>query len=327
MWQGSRALLAKLVCTFMLAALAAAAGAQAYPTKPIRLIVPFPPGSGLDTMGRMVASKMGEQFGQPVVVENRAGANGAIGLENAARSAPDGYTLVLGTSSTHGSAPYSTKNLPYDPVRDFTPIATAVTTVIVIAAANNFPVNTIRELIDYAKRNPGKVTYSTSGVGGALHMVAEMFEAQFGVDLVHVPYKGSAPAITAVVAGEVNVGFNGTSESVRLAKTGKLKILAAAESERFPGLPDTPALAELLPGYERPPGWFAFFGPAGIPGTVVQRLNEAIVKALKAPDVAAKLEAQGLFVVAGRPEHLANLVKRSLVLYGQAAKLAGLKPE
>ncbi|OGA26489.1 MAG: hypothetical protein A3I01_10010 [Betaproteobacteria bacterium RIFCSPLOWO2_02_FULL_65_24] len=307
--------------------LAFAAQAQTFPSKPIRLIVPFPPSSGLDTMGRLVSQKMSESFGQPVVVENRAGANGMIGSEFVARAAPDGYTLSLGTSSTHGSAPYVIKNLTYDPVKDFTPIATAVTTVIVVAAANAFPANSIREAIDYAKRNPGKVTYSTSGVGGALHMVAEMFEAQFGVHLVHIPYKGSAPAINAVVAGEVNLGFNGTSESVRLARAGKLKILAAAESERYAGLPDVPALAELLPGYERPPGWFAFFGPAGMARPVALRLNEAIVKGLKAPDVASKLEAQGLNVVAGSPEHLARLLKRSLELYGQAAKLAGVKPE
>ena len=301
--------------------------AQAYPSKPIRLVVPFPPGAGLDAMARMVGQKMAETLGQPIVPENRVGANGMIGSEFVARAAPDGYTIGMGTSSTHGSAPYSIKNLSYDPVKDFTPIATAVTTVIVVAAANNFPVNNVRELIDYAKKNPGKVTYSSSGIGGALHMVAEMFESQFGVDLLHVPYKGSSPAIQAVVSGEVNLAFNGTSETVPQWKAGRLKVLAAAESQRFPGLPDVPALVEFLPGYERPPGWFAFFGPAGMQRPVVLRLNESIVKGLKSPDVGPKLENQGLFVVAGSPEHLANLLKRSLELYGQAAKLAGVKPE
>jgi tripartite-type tricarboxylate transporter receptor subunit TctC len=300
---------------------------QPYPSKPIRLIVPFPPGAGLDAMARMVGQKMAETLGQPLVPENRVGANGMIGSELVARAVPDGYTIGMGTSSTHGSAPYSIKNLSYDPVKDFTPIATAVTTVIVLAAANNAPFSSVKELIDYAKKNPGKVTYSSSGVGGALHMVAEMFESQFGVDLLHVPYKGSSPAIQAVVSGEVNLAFNGTSETVPQWKAGRLKVLAAAESQRFPGLPDVPALAEILPGYERPPGWFAFFGPAGMQRPVVLRLNEAIVKGLKSPDVGPKLENQGLFVVAGSPEHLAALLKRSLELYGQAAKLAGVKPE
>lgn len=301
--------------------------AQSFPTKSIRMIVPFPPASGLDTMGRLVSQKLSESFGQPVVVENRAGANGMIGSEMVARSTPDGYTLLTGTSSTHASSPFSIKNLSYDPVKDFTPITAGVTTTIVLAAATSLPVNSVKELLEYAKRNPGKLSYSSSGTGGALHMVGEMFKSSFNIDILHVPYKGSAPAITALATGEVTLSFNGTSESVALAKAGKIRILAVAEPRRYIHLPDVPALAELLPNYERPPGWFGFFGPAGMQQTVVARLNGEMVKALNAPDVSDKLDQIGLTVIGNTPAEFAALLKRSIELYGVAAKLAGVKPE
>ena len=300
---------------------------QAFPTKAIRVIVPFPPASGLDTMGRLVSFRLSDAFGQAVVVENRAGANGMIGSELVARSAPDGYTLLTGTSSTHASSPFSIKNLSYDPVKDFTPISAGVTTTIVLAAANSLPVNSIKELLDYAKKNPGKLSYSSSGTGGALHMVAEMFKSSFNIDILHVPYKGSAPAIMALATGEVTLAFNGTSESVALARAGKIKILAVAEPKRYVHLPDVPALGEVLPGYERPPGWFGFFGPPGMPKPVLSRLNTEIVKALNTPDVRDKLDQIGLTIIGNTPEEFASMLKRSIELYGQAAKLAGVKPE
>lgn len=318
-----------------LAALAAAAlsgitipaHAQNFPNKAIRVIVPFPPASGLDTMGRLVSQKLSESFGQAVVVENRAGANGMIGSELVARAAPDGYTLLTGTSSTHASSPFSIKNLSYDPVKDFTPITAGVTTTIVLAAANSLPVSSVKELLEYGRKNPGKLTYSSSGTGGALHMVGEMFKSSFNIDILHVPYKGSAPAITALATGEVTLAFNGTSESVALARAGKIKILAVAEPRRYVHLPDVPALAEVLPNYERPPGWFGFFGPAGMQQPVVSRLNGEMVKALNAPDVNAKLDQIGLTVIGNSPAEFATLLKRSIELYSQAAKLAGVKPE
>ncbi|MFM9969008.1 MAG: Bug family tripartite tricarboxylate transporter substrate binding protein [Burkholderiales bacterium] len=301
--------------------------AQNFPNKAMRIVVPFPPASGLDTMGRLVAQKLSESFGQAVVVENRAGANGMIGSEMVARSAPDGYTLLTGTSSTHASSPFSIKNLSYDPVKDFTPITAGVTTTIVLAAATSLPVNSVKELLEYGKKNPGKLTYSSSGTGGALHMVAEMFKSSFSIDILHVPYKGSAPAITALATGEVSLAFNGTSESVALYKAGKIKILAVAEPKRYVHLPEVPALAETLPNYERPPGWFGFFGPTGLPQPVLARLNSEIVKALNTPDVNGKLDQIGLTVIGNSPAEFAALLKRSIELYSQAAKLAGVKPE
>jgi tripartite-type tricarboxylate transporter receptor subunit TctC len=301
--------------------------AQAFPSKSIRMVVPFPPASGLDTMGRLVSQKLSDSFGQPVVVENRAGANGMIGSEMVARSAPDGYTLLTGTSSTHASSPFSIKNLSYDPVKDFTPITAGVTTTIVLASAITLPVTSVKELLDYAKRNPGKLSYSSSGTGGALHMVGEMFKSSFNIDILHVPYKGSAPAITALATGEVSLSFNGTSESVALAKAGKIRILAVAEPRRYIHLPDVPALAEYLPNYERPPGWFGFFGPAGMQQNVVTRLNGEMVKALNTPDVSDKLDQIGLTVIANTPAEFTALLKRSIELYSMAAKLAGVKPE
>jgi len=318
---------AALSCSLLALSFAGLASAQNFPAKPLRLIVPFPPASGLDTMGRLVAAKLSESFGQSVVVENRAGANGMIGSELVARSAPDGYTLLTGTSSTHASSPFSIKNLSYDPVKDFTPITAGVTTTIVLAAATTLPVNNVRELLEYAKKNPNKLSYSSSGTGGALHMVGEMFKSSFNVDILHVPYKGSAPAITALATGEVTLAFNGTSESVELARAGKIKILAVAEPKRYVHLPNVPALAEVLPNYERPPGWFGFFGPAGMQRPVVGRLNMEMVKALNASDVSAKLDQIGLTVIANTPEEFSTLLARSIELYRQAAKLAGVKPE
>ena len=317
-----------------LAALAAASmGAplsalpQAFPSKSVRVIVPFPPASGLDTMGRLVSIKLADAFGQAVVVENRAGANGMIGSELVARSAPDGYTILTGTSSTHASSPFSIKNLSYDPVKDFTPITAGVTTTIVLAPTNSLPFASVRELLEYAKKNPGKLTYSSSGTGGALHMVAEMFKSSFAVDILHVPYKGSAPAIMALTTGEVTLSFNGTSESVALANAGRIKILAVAEPKRYVHLPDVPALGEILPAYERPPGWFGFFGPPGLQKPVLSRLNSEIVKALNTRDVFEKMDQIGLTVIGNTPEEFAAMLKRSIELYGQAAKLAGVKPE
>jgi tripartite-type tricarboxylate transporter receptor subunit TctC len=301
--------------------------AQGFPSKPIRFVVPFPPGSGLDIMARMVGQKVSESTGQPVIVDNRAGANGLIGSEYVAKSAPDGYTLLTGTSSTHGSAPFITKNLPYDPVKDFTPITNAVMTVMGVSVHPSVPAGNIREFIDYAKKNPGKLSYSSSGTGGALHLVAEMFKASFGLDIVHVPYKGAAPALTALVAGEVNMTVNSAPDSAPTARAGKIRMLAVAETQRWAGLPDVPALAEILPGYDRPPGWYGFFGPAGLPQPVLARLNAEIVKALNAPDVRGKLETAGLAVVPGSPEQFSALLRRSLELYAQAVKIAGVKPE
>jgi tripartite-type tricarboxylate transporter receptor subunit TctC len=307
-------------------ALAGSAFAQAYPSKPIRLVIPAQSGA-LEIMGRSVTQKMVEPLGQPIVVEARPGANGMIGSDMVAKAAPDGYTILLATSSTHGSAPYSYKNLPFDPVKDFTPIAPGVVTVNMIAASNNLPAANIRELIDYARKNPGKVTFSSSGQGSVLHMIGEMFAQQAGVTLLHVPYKGSGPAMAAVLTGEVDLAVTGTAEVMPLVKAGKARVFALTENFRYKPLPDIPALTEVLPGFEKPPGWFAFFGPAGMQRPVVARLNEEMVKALKAPDVSGKLEGFGFVVTPGSPEDLAQLLKRSLAIYGQAAKLAGIKPE
>ena len=308
------------------AALSGAAVAQDFPSKPIRLIIPAASGA-LEIMGRAVTQKMSEAYGQPIVVEPRPGANGMIGSDFVAKSAPDGYTILLATSSTHASAPYSYRNMPYDPVKDFTPLAPGVTTVNLIAVANGLPVGNIRELIDYAKKNPGKLTYSTSGTGSVLHMIGEMFQSQFGVKLTHVPYKGSAPAMVAIVSGEVDMGITGSSETLPQLKAGKLKVLAATETSRYRDLPDVPALVELLPSYDKPPAWFAFFGPAGMQRPVVNRLNAEMVKALSMPDVSGPLLKFGFFTTPGSPEDLAALLKRSLALHGEAAKLAGIKPE
>jgi tripartite-type tricarboxylate transporter receptor subunit TctC len=314
-----------------LAALAAAApiaaDAQNYPNKMIRVVVPFSPGSGLDTTGRLVSQKLSEAFSQAVVVDNRPGANGEIGSLQVSRSAPDGYVLLLGTTSTHASAVHTSKNLAYDPIKDFTPIAATVSTVVALNVHPSVPAKTAKELIDYAKRNPGKLSYSSPGIGNGLHLIGEMFNAAAGVDIVHVPYKGSAPSAAALVSGEVQISYNGMPESLPNVRAGKIRMLAITESERYPAVPEVPTLNEMLPGFERPPGWFGFFGPPALPRAIVSRLNVEIVKAINAPDVKPKLEQSGLAVIAGTPEQFADLLKRSIDLYGKAVKIAGVKPE
>jgi len=301
--------------------------AQNYPAKPLHVIVPFPPGAVLDTMARLVSQKVSQSTGQPVIVENRAGANGMIGSEFVARSAPDGYTILATTTSTHISAPFLVKNLPYDPRKDVTPITAAVDAVTVLAINPSLPVNSARELVEYLKKNPGKVTYGTAGVGNAFHLIGEMFQMSQGVTLVHVPYKGIVQAVQETATGQVNMVFSAVNNVIPHMKSGRLKVLAVLNPQRWSGLPDVPSASEVLNGFKRPDSWFGFLGPANLPPGVLERLNAEIVKGLRAPDLQPKFDAMGTIVIANSPQEFKQMYMAGFEVYARIIKAAGIQPE
>ena len=303
------------------------ANAQAPSSRPLKIIVPFPPGNGTDILARLMAPKLTASLNQPVIVENRGGANGMIGAEAVARAAPDGTTILFTSPSTHVTALLLSKNLPYDPIKDFTPITAAVEPVTVMTINPSLPVNSVKELIAYAKANPGKLNYSSPGVGAVFHMSGELFKLGAGVDIVHVPYKGAAPALAGVVAGEVSIGFNSLASVLPHLRSGRLKVLAVLEANRYLGLPDVPSIAEALPGFQKPASWFGLFGPAGLPAPTLARLHDELVASLKEPDVHSKIDELAMTVIANTPEQFSAMLKSGIAQYGRLIKAAGIQPE
>jgi tripartite-type tricarboxylate transporter receptor subunit TctC len=301
--------------------------AQTYPLKPVRVVVSFAPGGSLDLAARLLAPKMSESLGQPVVVENRAGAGGFIGADVVAKSAGDGYTLLFTTPATHVIGAFLSKSMPYDPVRDFTPVTIAVDTMLSIAVHPSFPANTLAELIDYARRNPGKVSYGTSGIGTAYHFAGEQLKFLNGIDMVHVPYKGSGPSTADAIAGQIPVLFTGLDQALTHAKTGRLRLLGLIANRSFAPMPELPALAEVVPGFEKPPSWHAYFAPAGMPAPILARVHGEIVKAMNQPEVKDKLEAAVFLIVGNTPEQFSAQLKSEVERMAKVAKAAGIKPE
>ena len=316
----------KIVLAGVLAAVTFAAAAQSYPSKPIRIVVPFPPG-GVDPVARLFAPKVSEALGQPLVIDNRAGANGFIGTEQVAKAAPDGHTIIFTTSSTMVAGVFLAKNVPFDPVRDFTPITNVYQGVHSLTVNGSAPFNTVKELLDYARKNPGKLSYASSGNGSVFHMNGEALKLAAGIDMLHVPYKGIAQAVTDVVAGRVEVGFPGLSNIRQFLGTGKVKVLAVLDPKRYDRMPDVPALQEIVPGFRKTPNWIALFGPAGMPRPVVMRLNGEVGKALHSPEVAKAMEESYSQITAGTPEELAAQLKADLELVGGMVKKLGLQAE
>ena len=298
---------------------------QAYPAKPIRMVLTY--SGGIDAIARLMAQRMTESLGQPVVVENQAGAGGAIGATTVARAAPDGYTLLSTTGSTQIQRGFMVKNVPYDPVKDFTPITLAWETVIVIGGSLSAPFATFKDMIDYAKKNPGKISYATSGLGTSHHLALEMIKLLSGADIVHIPYKGGDQVITDVVAGRVQVSSSPLFSLEPQVKAGKARYLAVMNNNRFPGTPDVPSIREIIPGFESPPLWSGFFGPAGLPQPIVQRLHDEIVKVLRTPELRSRLTEGGLLLVASTPEELAQAVKRDIATVSGIVRRANIKPE
>jgi len=316
-----------LVVILALSWVAGPARAQTFPARPITLVVPFPPGPALDLVARLVGAKLADALAQSVVVENRSGANGTLGSNAVARSAPDGHTLLFTTASTHVTAVHLMKNLPYDPVKDFAPIAAAVEPVTCLIVNTALPVNSVVDLIAHAKAHPGELSYGSSGVGSVFHLMGELFNQTAGVKINHVPYRGVAPALQDVVAGHIPMAFISISNALAVGDSGAIKILAVLEPARFPRRPEIPSMSEQIPAFKKPSSWFGVFGPAGLPAPIALRLNGEIVKALNAPDVKAKLDQNGMAVIGGTPEDFRALIAEGIVRYGAIIKAAGIQPE
>jgi tripartite-type tricarboxylate transporter receptor subunit TctC len=304
------------------------AWAQAWPTRPITIVIPFPPGPGLDFVARLVGEKLGQSLGQPVVFENRTGANGRLAAEYVARAAPDGHTLMAAATSTHATNVHLSKNLSYDPVTSFTPIIASVETIGgLVVNTNVVPVGSVVELIDYAKKNPGKLGYGTSGVGSFFHLAGELFNQKAGVKLAHVPYRGSAAAVTDLIGGHVPINFTQLAQALALADKKQIKILAVLETTRFTRTPDLPSITETLPAYRMPASWNGFVGPAGLPEPIVTRLNAEIGKALSMPEVRGKIEDAGYRVAGGTPAQFGQRIRDDIAFYGPVIKSVGIQPE
>ena len=285
----------KSLAALLLAAVCGASLAQTYPSRPITLVNPFPPGGTADFVGRLVAQKLGDTAGWRVVSDNKPGATGQIGTKFVAIAAPDGYTLLLGPSSTHATGPAVFRNLPYDVLRDFTGVTMLGSTANVMAVNPAVPAASVKELIAHARANPGKLAYASTGDGTGLHITGEMFKDAAGIDLLHVPFKGSAPAMLAVIGGEVQIVFENISGAVPNIKAGRLRALAVTSAKRDPVLPDVPTLLESgMPGFETLLSWFSVFAPAATPREVVNRLNVEIVKVLNLPEVRELMLSRGL---------------------------------
>ena len=326
---GFSSAMVRTVAAVMLMAIAGSAAAQkAYPNKPIQLVVPYPPGGSGDAIVRPIADKISAAMGVPILVVNRGGANGIIASQQVAASPPDGYTLELSyNAGPHASVLFFFKDVPYHPVKDFTAIIAAVEVPIGVVVHPSLPVHTMAELIDYARKNPGKLSYGSPGIGSAHQMAIEMLMQATGIKLVHVPYRGGGPVITDLLGGQIPMALLTMPGLIPNVKAGKFRALAVIEPQRYPGLPDVPTVAETVPGFVMPATWAGFFGPAGLPKPIVDRLNSEIRKALASPDVKARLEAMGLVVTGNTPEEFADMVKRDIEVYRKITAAARIQPE
>lgn len=309
-----------------LALAAAPALAWAYPDKPVTLVIPFAAGGSTDVVGRIVAEKMGEKLGQQVVVENVGGAGGSLGATQVARAQPDGYTILMGTVATHALNPLILKQKPYDPVEDFAPVSLLVIVPNVLAVNPELPVHSVQELIDLAKKEPGTLAYASSGNGTPLHFSGELFKHMAGVDIQHVPYKGSGPALTDVLGNQVPIIFDNLPSASGHFSSGGLRPLGVTTAERAPSFPDIPAIAETLPGYETYT-WNALFAPKGTPPEVVAELNAAAVAAMADPAVAARMKEFSAEIVASSPEALSEHVKAEIAKWTPVVEEAGITME
>jgi tripartite-type tricarboxylate transporter receptor subunit TctC len=309
-----------------LVALAAmCAFAQSYPNKPIRLVVPFPPGGTTDILARDVGQRLTEALGQPVVIDNRPGAAGNIGSEIVAKSTPDGYTLLMCTVSSHAINPSLYSKLPYDHIKDFAPVVLVARVPNVLEVNPSVPVYTVTDLIKLAKEKPGQLNFASSGSGTSIHLSGELFKTMAGVNMVHVPYKGSAPAVTDLVGGQVHLMFDNLPSSLQQIKGGKLRAIAVTSAQRSPALPDIPTIAESgLPGFEAT-SWFGVLAPAGTPAAIVNRLNAEVDKWLQSDSGKAQLLEQGALPAGGTPEEFAAYIRAETEKWAKVVKVSGAK--
>ena len=314
---------------FLLAALVAiaavSASAQTYPTRPIRLVVPFPAGGTTDILAREVGDRLSRSLGQSVVVDNRPGAAGNIGSDMVAKSAPDGYTLLMGTVGTHAINPSLYTKMPYDHVKDFAPVVLVAGVPNVLEVTPSLPVNSVADLIKLAKEKPGQLNFASSGSGTSIHLSGELFKTMAGVDMTHVPYKGSAPALTDLMGGQVQLMFDNLPSSLQQIKAGKLRAIAVTSAQRAPALPNVPTIAESgLPGFEAS-SWFGLLAPAGTPPAVIARINTEVNQWLQTGEAKEKLVAQGAVVAGGTPEQFAAHIRAETEKWAKVVKVSGAK--
>ena len=318
----------KILAALVLAlALSPSAFGQTYPSKPIRIICPFPPGGAVDIASRAIADALTKTMGQSVIVENRAGAGGNLGGEIAAKSPPDGYTLFMTTSGIQAINPALYAKMNYDPNKDFVPVVALVSLDNVLVMHPSVRVNSVKELIDLAKAQPGMISGASSGSGTSIHMSLEMFKHLTGTDILHIPYKGSAPAVADLLGGQVNIMFDNIPSSLPHIKAGKLHAIATTGAKRSSTLPDLPTVAEAgVPGYESGV-WFGLVAPTGTPKDVIAKLNAEALKAVKLPDYQKRMNDLGYEIIAGSPEQMAERIKGEIARWGPVVKASGAKVE
>ena len=315
-----RTLVLAVLCSFAHMAYAA------WPEKTITLIVPWAAGGSTDILARALSEQLTKSLGQPVIVDNRAGASGNIGSNLVAKAKPDGYTLLIGSMSTHAMNPALMPNMPFRGVDDFTPLAQIANVVNTLVVNPSVPAKSVKELIAYAKANPGKVAYASAGAGSTNHLSAVLFEKAAGIEMLHVPYKGGAPAVLDTVGDQTKVLFSAGTQTLPHVKAGKLRLLGVTEAKRSALLPDVPTVGETLPGYELSV-WYGAFGPAGMPKDLVTKLNSEINKALANPEVRARMDAIGVEIVKGTPDEFASVLRRDADRYGKLIRELGIKNE
>jgi tripartite-type tricarboxylate transporter receptor subunit TctC len=298
--------------------------AQPYPSKPVHLVTPFPPGGAVDLTARLMQQRLSVALGQSVVIDNRAGASGRIGATFVSKAPADGYTMLF----TVGSDLAMRQGMPggLNLLTDLTPVATAVASVSAIAVRNDLGVNSLRELMDLVKRNPGKLSYGSAGIGSAHHLTGERLK-QLGYDLIHVPYKGLGPALSALVSGEVDINVTNVATALPQARAGKVKIVAVIQPSRFDGLPDVPTVREVLPGFDVPVAWYAFFGPPGLPRPIVDRWNGEIAKALEAQDIRQRLTDSSMALMTTPTDQMPALVRTTAEVFDRLFKSTGITLE
>lgn len=315
----------RITFALLLLALSGAANAQSYPTKPVRMILTY--SGGIEAIARLMAARLTESLGQAVLVEGQAGAGGSIGATTVAKAAPDGHTILSTTGSTQVQRGFLIKNVPYDAVRDFTPITLSWETMIVVGATNSAPFGSFPEMLAYAKSNPGKISYGTSGLGTSHHLALEQINLLAGTNIVHIPYKGGDQVMTDVIAGRIQASSSPLFSLEPHVTGGKARYLAFVNAKRFEGAPDVPAVRELIPGFEAPPLWSGFFGPPNLPQPIVKRLHGDITKIVATTEVKAHLFAGGLLLVNSTPEELALAIKRDIQTVAGIVKRAKIQPE
>ncbi len=309
----------KLFAALLTLAFSSAAFAQAYPNKPIRVIIPWPPGGPAEALMRTVSLKMAEVLGQPLVLESRPGANGEIGTASVAKAAPDGYTILMSHLGPTAISPGLKKDLPYEPLKDFEPITQIIAGPTLLVVRNGLPVKSVKELLDYAKANPGQLSYASVGIASTTHLAGEMLNVAAGINTLHVPYKGSTPAITDMMGERVDFAFFGISGSIQQARAGQIRGIAISTLKRSPNFPDIPAVAETVPGFELS-SWYGMMAPAGTSKAIVQRLYQEVAAAVKKPDVIEWMKQNGLDPVGSTPEEHAAYIRAETAKWAKALR-------